>query len=316
LKILFISPRYEGGIGGHAFQVAEKLREAGFDVKLLHVPHVPIKNIKNLSFVLFGIAKVLFDREKYDVVHAWNVPSAFVMKFVKAKKKILSVHGVYSEQVEALHSATTSNMVNLAESHVLKFADILTTDSRLVQKTYKEKLGLDFVYLPAPLDPSKFKDVPDTPKIENQVAYVGRDSPEKGTDILRNIESKIKGKTVYCTDMPWKDTMKNLKASNVLAVPSRLESLPQSIKEAFYLKVPVVATSVGDIPDLIKNDVTGILIPPNNPQALLDGINSMLENKEKAKKLAEAAFDFIIKNMTWETMLPRYIEFYKKLEQN
>ncbi len=248
MKILFISPRYEGGIGGHAFRVAEKLREVGFDVKLMHVPHVPIKNLKNPSFAVFGMIKAMLDREKYDVVHAWNAPSAFVMKFVKAKKKVLSVHGVYSEQVDALHSSATSSLVSAAESRVLKFADVLTTDSKLVQKTYKEKLNLDFVYLPAPIDVKKFIQIPDIKKIENQIAYVGRDSFEKGTDILRNIEPKINGKIVYCTNMSWIDAMKNLKASSVLVVPSRMESLPQSIKEAFFLKIPVIATSVGDIP--------------------------------------------------------------------
>jgi len=313
VKILFISPIYEGGIGGHAFRVAEKLREIGFDVKLMHVPHVPIKNLKNPSFAIFGIIKAIFDREQYDVVHAWNVPSAFVMKFVKAKKKVLSVHGIYSEQVDVLHSTITSSMVGVTESKVLKFADILTTDSKSVQKTYKEKLGLDFVYLPAPLDTKKFDQIQHVKKIENQIAYVGRDSFEKGTDILRNIEPKIKGKIVYCTNMPWIEAMKNLKASSILVVPSRMESLPQSIKEAFFLKIPVIATSVGDIPEVIKNDETGILVSPNDPQLLLDAINSLLEDKEKASKMAEHAYDFIIKNFTWEKLISKYADFYKNL---
>jgi glycosyltransferase involved in cell wall biosynthesis len=313
LKILYISPRYEGGIGGHALRVAEKLREHGFDIKLMHAPHIPIKNMKNPSFALFGAAKAALDREKYDVVHAWNVPSAIVMKFIKAKKKVLSIHGIYSEQVEALHSSTTSTVVNMTESKVLQLADVLTTDSKLVQKTYKEKLGLDFVYLPAPLDPDKFKDIPNVPKIQNQVAYVGRDSFEKGTDILRNAESKINGKIVYCVNMPWEDAMKNLRASNVLAVPSRMESLPQSIKEAFFLKTPVVATNVGDIPELVKNDITGLLIPPNDPTSLVNAVNSLLEQKEKALRLAEAAYDLITKTFTWDVLLPKYVDFYKNL---
>ncbi|EGP92845.1 glycosyltransferase family 4 protein [Nitrosarchaeum koreense] len=313
MKILFISPRYEGGIGGHAFRVAEKLRESGFDVKLMHVPHVPIKNLKNPSFAIFGMIKAIFDREKYDVVHAWNVPSAFVMKFVKAKKKVLSVHGIYSEQVDVLHSTATSSMVSNAESKVLKFADVLTTDSKSVQKTYKEKLNLDFVYLPAPLDIKKFNEIPDVKKIENQIAYVGRDSFEKGTDILRNIEPQIKGKIVYCTNMSWVEAMKNLKASFVLVVPSRMESLPQSIKEAFFLKIPVIATNVGDIPEVIKNNETGIIVPPNDPQLLLDAINSLLEDKDKASTMAEHAYDFIMENFTWEKLISKYTDFYKNL---
>ena len=313
MKILFISPRYEGGIGGHAFRVAEKLREVGFDVKLMHVPHIPIKNLKNPSFAVFGMIKAMLDREKYDVVHAWNVPSALVMKFVRAKKKVLSVHGIYSEQVGALHSSATSSLVSTAESRVLKFADVLTTDSKSVQKTYKEKLNLDFVYLPAPIDAEKFIQIPDMKKIENQIAYVGRDSFEKGTDILRNIEPKVKGKIVYCTNMSWIDAMKNLKASSVLVVPSRMESLPQSIKEAFFLKIPVIATSVGDIPEIIKNNETGMLVPPNDPLSLLDAINSLLEDKEKASEMTKHAYDFIVENFTWEKLISKYADFYKNL---
>ena len=312
MKILYISPRYDGGIGGHAFRVAEKLRQHGFDIKLMHVSHVPIKNIKNPSFALLGSLKAAFDRERYDVVHAWNVPSAVVMKFIKAKKKILSVHGVYSEQINALHSSTTSSIVSSTEEKILKLADVITTDSKSVQKTYKEKLGLNFVYLPAPLDIEKFKEIPEVKKIENQVAFVGRNSYEKGIDILKNAESKINGRVIYCTDMPWKEAMTNLRASSVLAVPSRMESLPQSIKEAFYLKIPVVATSIGDIPDVVKNNETGLLIPPNDPQSLINAINSLLEQKENAARMASIAYDFIIKNFTWEELLPKYVDFYEK----
>lgn len=313
MKILYISPRYDGGIGGHASRVAEKLRQHGFDIKLMHVPHIPIKNLKNPSFVLFGSLKATFDRERYDAVHAWNVPSAVVMKFIKARKKILSVHGIYSEQINALHSSTTSSIVSSTEEKILKLSDVLTTDSKFVQKAYKEKLGLDFVYLPAPIDTEKFKEIPEVKKIENQVVFVGRDSYEKGIDILKNIEPKINGKVIYCTNLSWKDAMTNLKASAVLVVPSRMESLPQSIKEAFYLKIPVVATNVGDIPDVVKNNETGLLIPPNDPQSLINSINSLLEQKENPARMASNAYDFITKNYTWEELLPKYVDFYEKL---
>src|SRR3989304_7118042 len=142
MKILFIGRRYSGGIGGQVFRVAEKLQEYGFDVKLMNVPHIPIKKLKSPSFAILGSLKSLFSIDSYDVVHAFNVPSAFVMRYVKAKKKVLSVHGIYSEQVDALHSNTIASIVRTTESRVLKWADKLTTDSKIVQKAYKEKLGL------------------------------------------------------------------------------------------------------------------------------------------------------------------------------
>ena len=137
MKILFIAPKYSGGIGGHAFRVYEKLQEYGLDIKLMHTSHIPIKKLKNPSFAVLSSLKAIMGTEKYDIVHAFNVPSAFAMKYTKAKKKVLSIHGVYSEQVDALHSKTISTAAKITETKVLKWADKLTTDSKIVKKMYK-----------------------------------------------------------------------------------------------------------------------------------------------------------------------------------
>jgi len=313
MNILFISPTYSGagGIGPHAFRVAEKLREIGYNVELMHVPHIPIKNLKNLSFSLFGTIKGISNKKTYDVVHAWNLPSAFIMKRIKSKKKILSVHGVYSKQVEMLHSKITSGIVSSQESQILGWADVLTTDSKAVQSEYKKKLGKDFEYLPAPLDKTKFEKIPNVERNPKQIAYVGRDSFEKGTDILRKIESQINGTVKFCTDLPWDETMKILKASQMLVVPSRTESIPQVIKEAFYLKVPVIATNVGGIPELVVHQETGILVPPEDPEKLTTAINNLLDNEEPRKNFSNNAFEFINKNFSWDVLLEKYTNLYE-----
>jgi len=313
MKLLFISPRFSGGIGGHAAMLADKLTEYGYEVKKMEVPHVPIKNLKNPSFALFSTIKGIFSREKFDVVHAFNIPSGYAMKYVKGAKKVLSVHGVFSDQISGLHSNSVSSLAKIAELQVLKWSDKLTTDSKATQKMYKEKLELDFEYLPSPIDVSKFADLPSVEKIPNQVAYLGRESYEKGIDVLKRSESQIKGKVVYCSDLSWQDAMIVIKSSYVVVVPSRMESLPTTIKEAFFLKVPVVATNVGGIPELIKNNETGLLVPPNNPQELAESVNKLLENKQNAHQLANAGYEFIKNNMTWDVILPKYIEFYENL---
>ena len=313
MMILFIAPKYTGGIGGHANRVAEKLRQYGFSIKLMHTPHIPIKNLKNPSFSALSSLKAIIDKDSYDIVHAFNIPSAFAMKYTKAKKKVLSVHGIYSEQVDSLHSDTTTKVASITESKVLKWADKLTTDSKAVKDKYEEKLGVSFEFLYAPLDIEKFTTVPNIPKKEKQVVYIGRDSYEKGIDILRDIESKINGNVVYCTDLEWKETMAELRASSILIVPSRMESIPQVIKEAFFLKIPVIATKVGGIPELIEHDKNGLLIDVNQPTQLLDTINQLLENKEKIQSLTQFGYDFVIKNLTWEVLLPKYVKFYEDL---
>ena len=312
MDILFISPTYSGagGIGPHAFRVAEKLRQHGFNVELMHVPHIPIKNLKNLSFSFLGTLKAINNSKIYDAEHAWNVPSAFIMKKIKAKKKILSVHGVYSKQVNMLHSKITSSIINSRESQVLDWADKLTTDSKFVQSEYA-KLGKSFEYIPAPLDSQKFQDIYTSTEKKNQIVFVGRDSFEKGIDILRNIESKINASVKYCTNLDWKDAMKIVQESQILVVPSRIESIPQVIKEAFFLQVPVIATNVGGIPELISNNITGLLVPPENPEAMTDAINELLSDNNTKQKLSKNAFEFINKNFSWDVLIEKYIKLYE-----
>ena len=316
MKFLFISPRFSGGIGGHAAMLAEELSQCGHDVKKMQTPHIPIKNFKNPSFAVLSSIKSLVDRDSYDIVHAFNIPSAYAMKYANGKKKVLSIHGVFSDQITSLHSKSVSTIAKSAESQVLQWPDKLTTDSKSTQKLYKEKSDIDFEYLPSPLDTSMFKRIGPVQKIENQIAYVGRDSHEKGIDILKVAESEINGNVVYCTDRSWEDAMKIIKSSSIVVVPSRMESLPTTVKEAFYLNVPVIGTDVGGIPELITNNETGILVPPENPSKLAQAVNELLSDKEKAEKLATNGNTFVKNNMTWDVILPKYIQFYEDLLKN
>lgn len=313
MKFLFISPRFSGGIGGHASMLANQLEKSGHHVTKMATPHIPIKNLKNPSFAILGTLKGILNRENYDIVHAFNIPSGFAMHYAKGTKKVLSVHGVFSEQVKVIHSSTTANIASNVESKVLKWANKLTTDSKTSQLEYKKKLSIDFECMPSPIDTEMLDQIPNVQKQKNQVAFIGRDSYEKGIDILKNIESKIDGDIVYCVDKPWKEAMEILKSSTLLVVPSRMESLPTVIKEAFYLKIPVIATSVGGVPELIQDGKNGFLVESENSQMLLEKINELLSNSSLQEKFSSNGYDFVIKNMTWKNVLSIYLNFYKNL---
>ena len=293
--------------------LATQLENSGHDVTKMNTPHIPIKNLKNPSFAILGALKGIVNRKHYDIIHAFNVPSAFAMHYSKGKKKVLSVHGVFSDQVKVLHSSTTSSIATNVESKVLKWAEKLTTDSKTSQTKYKQKLDLDFEYLPSPIDTEMFKQIPEVKKSINQIVYIGRDSFEKGIDILKDIESKINGHVVYCINKPWEETMKILKSSTLLVVPSRMESLPTVIKEAFYLKIPVIATSVGGIPELVNDNKTGLLVESENPQMLLEKINELLIDPILQEKFSLNGYDFVLENFTWKKILPIYVKFYENL---
>ena len=313
MKLLFISPRFSGGIGGHAAMLADKLTEYGFEVKKMIVPHIPIKNLRNPSFALLSSLKGIVDRESFDIVHGFNIPSAYGMKYAKGKKKVLSVHGVFSEQVKSLHSKSIASVAKIAESQVLKWPDKLTTDSKYTQKLYKEKLDIDFDYLPSPLDVQKFNKIENVKKIENQVAYIGRDSHEKGIDILKKAESQINGNVVYCVDRSWEDAMRIIKSSSAIVVPSRMESLPTTIKEAFYLNVPVIATNVGGIPELMKDGETGFLVTKNNPEELAEKISILVNDNKKSESMGKKGKDFVSTNFNWDKICHDFLDCLKNM---
>lgn len=312
MKILFIAPKYAGGTGMHVMRLYRGLARYGFEVSLFRAPHIPIKNLKNPSFAVFSAVRALANMDSYDVVHAFNVPSAIAMRCIRAKKRVLSIHGVFSDQIDMIHSSMPTSLIALAESRAIQWADKLATDSEATKRLYMEKIGVDFECTISPLDPDEFIDIPNVQK-KRQVAYVGRDSYEKGIDILRGVEEKIDADVAYCTDLSWKDAMLKLKESSVLAIPSRVESMPQVIIEAFYLRVPVVATNVGGVPEIITNGKTGLLIPPENPERLADSVNRLLRDEDLACTLADNGYRYVMENLTWDAMLPWYVKFYEDL---
>ena len=99
--------------------LADQLQQHGFQIDFVDPPKIPIKNLKNPSFVITSSLSSFF-KGSYDIVHAFNVPSAFAMKAARAKKRVLSIHGVFSDQVNALHSSALGNAAKTAEQNALK----------------------------------------------------------------------------------------------------------------------------------------------------------------------------------------------------
>jgi glycosyltransferase involved in cell wall biosynthesis len=83
------------------------------------------------------------------------------------------------------------------------------------------------------------------------------------------------------------EAVARLREVDVLAVPSRWEGCPYLVLEAFQAGVPVVAASVGGVPELIRNGQNGVLIGEGSSETLCDGLLSLLRDSSKRRHLAE-----------------------------
>ncbi|HJQ47125.1 MAG TPA: glycosyltransferase [Amycolatopsis sp.] len=80
-----------------------------------------------------------------------------------------------------------------------------------------------------------------------------------------------------------------LPAFDVFALPSRFEGLPVAIVEAMVCGVPVVATAVNAVSDVVRPGETGLLVPPQRPDLLAAAIAYLLDRPAEAARLATAA---------------------------
>ena len=107
-----------------------------------------------------------------------------------------------------------------------------------------------------------------------------------------------------------------LSKATLLALPSLEENLPMVILEAMAAGLPVAASNVGGIPDLITDGVTGRLFDPMNPESTRNTLCQMLDRPNLCRKLAATARTRILQNHLPETIARLHVEVYRKIYGN
>lgn len=109
------------------------------------------------------------------------------------------------------------------------------------------------------------------------------------------------------------DTTRFLHSFDVFVLPTHFEGFPLVILEAMAQKVPIVATAVSGIPEAIENGVTGLLHKHENSEELAQAIESLLNDKEFAGKIAERGFQSVKENFSQEKFAENIIGFYRRI---
>jgi glycosyltransferase involved in cell wall biosynthesis len=100
-------------------------------------------------------------------------------------------------------------------------------------------------------------------------------------------------------------------AMDVVVSPSiKSDGVPQAILQALAMRKPVVASAVGGIPEVIQHQRTGMLVPPNDPEALAHAVEQMLRHPEAAAAWAQAGGQLIESHYALEQMIDRTAAVY------
>jgi glycosyltransferase involved in cell wall biosynthesis len=101
-----------------------------------------------------------------------------------------------------------------------------------------------------------------------------------------------------------------LAALDAFVLSSRMEGLPLSALEAMAAGLPLLATAVGGLPGLIKEGVTGYLVPPGDEQALREGLRALRDDPQAARAVAARGQAHVAGKHGRETMVDRYLSIY------
>jgi glycosyltransferase involved in cell wall biosynthesis len=88
------------------------------------------------------------------------------------------------------------------------------------------------------------------------------------------------------------DVRQLLSLSDVAVLPSISEASPVALMEAAFVGVPVVATWVGGVPEIVRDGVTGTLVPPRSPRALASAVVGLLREPDTRTRMSEAAIEW------------------------
>jgi glycosyltransferase involved in cell wall biosynthesis len=177
----------------------------------------------------------------------------------------------------------------------------------------------------------------DLPRSGAAVGWIGRMSPEKGPDVFVEAARRVGRDDVHWVmigDGPERtgaeeaarplggrarftglvpDAGRLVRAFDALVLSSRTEGTPMVALEAMAAGVPVVATAVGGVPDLLEGGA-GVLVPPENPGELADAITSVVDLRDAERAgLVEAARHRLATRFGVAPWIEAHVELYRSV---
>jgi glycosyltransferase involved in cell wall biosynthesis len=102
-----------------------------------------------------------------------------------------------------------------------------------------------------------------------------------------------------------------LSGAGILVLPSLAEGFGLVLIEAMASGIPVIATDVPGIRDVVQHNQTGLLVPPSNPAMLAAAIQQLVEDQNLRQRLISAASTQVRQRWTWDAILPQYLRLLR-----
>lgn len=299
-----------------------------------------VVGLKRLPRIL-NEEKEILEKEEIDVVHICSSGSLglirdyLILKKAKEHQITTVLHLHYGRIPEAVKKNTVEWR---ALQQCFRYTDkVMAIDKATFEVISRQCSRVEAYYCPNPVKSDVYeKLVVPYEKRENKICFIGHIIPEKGIDellyaweqlvskedslVLEMIGKCCSGSYAsnlqnvsgvrYKGELPHQKTMAELATAKLLVLPSYTEGFPNVILEAMALKVPVVATNVGAIPDMISNGC-GVVIEPRSSEAIVSAVEMLIDNPAKAEQISERSYEKVQREYAAEAVIEQYIRIWR-----
>lgn len=239
----------------------------------------------------------------YRYVRTLNIFSDHIITESYCEKNRLISNGVKNKKVTVISNSVDMDKFSDENSIPVLRKEYNIPEScfcfGIIARLSKEKRHIDFIAAAI----AAHKEIPDS-----RFFIVGN-GPEK-----EKILKEVKGceEFIILTGAR-KDIPDVLKSIDCFVLSSEVESLPLSIREAMSMSLPVIATDVGGIREAVIHGITGVVVPPKNPELLAKAMIQMAKDGEAAKRLGEKGLELCKTNFELSKWLHDTVETFNKV---
>jgi glycosyltransferase involved in cell wall biosynthesis len=259
-----------------------------------------------------GYTSTDFRSPIYNSLDRWSLQAPQrIVTVSRATKEQLRRHGVSGERITVVHNAVPAKPHRQAQNDASvirqKKIDLdVSPDEKIIVcigRLSKEKAQIDVVAALAHLKKQR-------PELAVRVLIIG-DGPERER-ISQAIQSAGLEKSFLLTGH-LTDPTPYYEAADIVAIPSLSEGSPNVLLEAMAFGVPVVATKVGGIPEIVTDGETALLVPAQDPSAMAAAIARLLSDPGTASTLARQAREKVETDYSPETRAKTLISIYEEV---
>jgi glycosyltransferase involved in cell wall biosynthesis len=281
--------------------------------------HVPLLSRPLNGWLFARAVEPVIRRERFDIALVnWAYPDAYGVMLMAAKLKFPFATTVQGSDVNVFfRSATRKRQVlrALRASHAV-FARSKALQARLADE------GIDAVTVYNGIDRERFRPCDrmeacaalGLPPDRRRILFVGNLLPVKGPtslaaafkqlDDLRDVDLVFVGSGSEAARLPagerlfvvgarpYEEIPLWMNACDVLCLPSLSEGLPNVALEAMACGLPVIASRVGGIPEVVRDGTNGFLVPPSDPRALADALRRSFTTKWDRESIRASVSQF------------------------